>query len=255
MPRPPERNLLEATLQNIEVAVDAATANDVIASIPVIGTAFKICKAIDDIRARAFAAKLNGFVAEPGLSTPAAKAALAQKLRDSPDEARKVGETLFLVLDRFIDLYKPAILAKVFVAYLDNVVTARDLQRLAQSIDIAFAEDLKALIDAEGVMHSRKHCRGCLRAMEENAIALWAHHKQCEMLHGRQDFVRCHTTWSVTLESFSPCRKYLIIPSSGSAYCPTLESKVKEFLPALPLPASPNIANSSLLLLVATTLI
>ena len=150
MPRPPERNLLEATLQNIEVAVDAATANDVIASIPVIGTAFKICKAIDDIRARAFAAKLNGFVAEPGLSTPAAKAALAQKLRDSPDEARKVGETLFLVLDRFIDLYKPAILAKVFVAYLDNVVTARDLQRLAQSIDIAFAEDLKALIDAEG---------------------------------------------------------------------------------------------------------
>ena len=67
MPRPKERNLLEAALLNIEVVVDAATTNDAIASIPVIGTAFKVCKAIDDIRARALAAKLHGFVSEPGL--------------------------------------------------------------------------------------------------------------------------------------------------------------------------------------------
>ena len=149
MPRPKERNLLEAALLNIEVVVDAATTSEAIASIPVIGTAFKVCKAIDDIRARALAVKLHGFVSEPGLTSVAAKTALAQKLRDSPDEARKVGETLFLVLDRFIDLDKPALMAKVFVAYLHDVVPARELQRLAQAIDIAFAEDLKALVEAD----------------------------------------------------------------------------------------------------------
>lgn len=149
MPQPKDRPFLEATLQNIEVAVDAATANDVIASIPVIGTAFKICKGIDDLRSRAFAAKLDRFVSDPSLTSAAAKEAIAQKVQGSPEEARKVGETLFLVLDRFIDLDKPELLAKVFVAYLDNIVSATDLQRLAQAIDLAFSGDLRQLVEAD----------------------------------------------------------------------------------------------------------
>jgi hypothetical protein len=71
---------------------------------------------------------------------------IRKKVQTSPDEATKVGETLFLVLDRFIDLDKPELLAKVFLAYVDDVVSAAELQRLAQAIDLAFSEDLKQLI-------------------------------------------------------------------------------------------------------------
>lgn len=149
MTKPKDRNFLEATLQNIEVAVDAATSNEAIASIPVIGTAFKVCKGIDDLRARAFAAKLERFVSAPSLVEPKAKAAILRKMQSSSVEAQKVGETLFLVLDRFIDLNKPEILAKVFVAYVDGLISAIDLQRLAQAIDIAFSGDLTSLLDAE----------------------------------------------------------------------------------------------------------
>ncbi len=70
-------------------------------------------------------------------------------MQKSPEDANKVGETLFLVLDRFIDLDKPEILAKVFIAFIDDQITATDLQRLAQAIDIAFSGDLKALLAAE----------------------------------------------------------------------------------------------------------
>ena len=142
MPPKKERHLLEAVLTNIEVAVDAAVASDLAASIPVIGTAFKLCKALDDIRSRALAAKLDVFVSSPDLATPSTKAAVLELTRSSPAEAQKIGETLFLVLDRYIDLDKPLILAKAFGSYLGGLITATDLQRLAQAIDIAFAPDL-----------------------------------------------------------------------------------------------------------------
>lgn len=149
MTMPNERNFLEAVLENIEVAVDAVTDNEAVASIPVVGTAIKVCKGIDDLRARAFAAKLERFVSSLELTTDSAKDALVRRVQASPEEARKVGETLFLVLDRFIDLDKPEMLAKVFIAYVDRAISATDLQRLAQAIDIAFADDLRELLRAE----------------------------------------------------------------------------------------------------------
>ena len=144
-----DRPILEAVLQNVEIAVDAITANDAVASIPVIGTAFKLCKGFDDLRSKAFAAKLARFFSVGALSTPKAKAAIVAKVQSSSEEARKVGETLFLVLDRFIDLDKPELLAKLFVAYLGGAITALELQRLAQAIDIAHGNDLSDLINAD----------------------------------------------------------------------------------------------------------
>jgi hypothetical protein len=144
-----DRHFLEAALQNIEAAIDTAVQNDAIAAIPVVGTAFKVLRGIDEFRSRVFAAKLAKFVSEPYLQTDEAKRNIKQKVAESPDKANKVGETLFLVLDRFIDIDKPTILSKVFVAYLDNIVSADELQRLAQAIDLAFGDDLKELLAAE----------------------------------------------------------------------------------------------------------
>jgi hypothetical protein len=149
MSKPKDRHLLEATLTNIEVAIDAITSNEAVAAIPVIGTAFKVCKGIDDLRSRAFAAKLRNFVLSPDLSKAAAKEAILKKVQASPEDAQKVGETLFLVLDRLIDLDKPEILAKVFVAFIDSQISAEELQRLAQAIDIAYCGDIHALLKAE----------------------------------------------------------------------------------------------------------
>ena len=149
MSKQKERHLLEAVLANIEAAADAIMSNEAVAAIPVIGTAFKVCKGLDDIRSRAFAAKLHAFVSAPDLMKPSVKQAIVELTQSSPSEVQKVGETLFLVLDRYIDLDKPVTLAKVFVAYVDGVITATELQRLAQAIDIAFAADLQSLTIAD----------------------------------------------------------------------------------------------------------
>jgi hypothetical protein len=60
-----ERNFLEAFLTNAEVALDSLSDNDAVRSVPVVGTALKICKGLDDLRSRALMAKLEAFLSDP----------------------------------------------------------------------------------------------------------------------------------------------------------------------------------------------
>ena len=99
MSKPKDRHLLEATLTNIEVAIDAVTSNEAVAAIPVIGTAFKVCKGIDDLRSRAFAAKLRNFVLSPDLCKPAAKEAILKKVQASPEDAEKARRCFWSWID------------------------------------------------------------------------------------------------------------------------------------------------------------
>ena len=141
-----ESLLLEAALEGAERAIDIAFDNELLAAIPIIGTAYKVCRGIDDLRARAFRAKLLRFVTDPSLTTDAARERLARVAATPSRESRKIGETLFLVLEQLTDMDKPPLLAKVFAGYLADRITEQELRRLASAIDTAFVEDLNQLI-------------------------------------------------------------------------------------------------------------
>ena len=140
------RHFLDALLSNVEVIIDNITDNELVRSIPVIGTAFKIVKGLDDVRSKALQSKLQGFLASPGMDSDAATEAFKKKLEASPEEAEKAGETLFLVLERLIDLRKPPLLAKVFLSFLNENVSLSSLQRLATAIDLAFMDDIDSMV-------------------------------------------------------------------------------------------------------------
>lgn len=140
-----ERNFLEAALEAGEAALDLLTDNEAVKAVPVIGTAFKLLKGVDDMRDRALAAKLETFIRDPSLQSDQVRVKLRNGISSSEEEAIKVGETLFLVLDKMTDLEKPRLLARVFRAYLDEVITAVDLRRLSHALDGAFTDDLIAL--------------------------------------------------------------------------------------------------------------
>jgi len=61
------------------------------------------------------------------------------------DEAKRLGETVVLILDRLDDLDKPAMLAKVFAAFVRRHINYDALRRLAAGIDHSSIQDLKAL--------------------------------------------------------------------------------------------------------------
>lgn len=63
MPSPIDNPLLEAALENAEVAADLLTSNEVLREIPVVGTALNIIRGVRDVRERIFAHKPERFVA------------------------------------------------------------------------------------------------------------------------------------------------------------------------------------------------
>lgn len=159
MSKSKDRNFLEAGLEDIECFSDLYLDNEAISAIPIIGTAIKVCKGLDDIRSRSFVAKIAAFVTEPSLQKLDIKEKLKQKIK-SPEEAKKIGETLFFVLEKITDLEKPAILAKIFVGYLDGIISSDDLRRLSQAVDLAFIDDLNELLKYSSVDHYRLQMRG-----------------------------------------------------------------------------------------------
>lgn len=146
-----DRPVLEATLEGTEVIADVIMHGDVLAEIPIIGTAIKICRAGDSIRDQAFASKLVRFISGLHVVPEQMRQKIEDKVASSPKEARKVGETLFLVLERVTDLDKPLLLSQLFLAYLDTVISADELRRLAQAVDASFADDLQALLEAKSI--------------------------------------------------------------------------------------------------------
>ena len=68
--------------------------------------------------------------------------------RAESQEGKKIGETLFLVLERLTDLQKPLWLANVYAAYLADELKSSDRRRLASAIDTAFGDDLIELISS-----------------------------------------------------------------------------------------------------------
>lgn len=146
-----DRPVAEAALESGEVITDILMRGDILAEIPLIGTAIKICKAADSIRDRIFAAKLSKFILSLESITEEQKNKLREKMAAGAEEAQKVGETLLLILERVTDLNKPFLLSKIFLAYIDGVVSSDELRRLSQAVDAAFADDLEQLLAADKI--------------------------------------------------------------------------------------------------------
>ncbi|MFZ2161090.1 MAG: hypothetical protein WAW02_02625 [Sideroxyarcus sp.] len=149
MPSSKDRPIVEAILEGGEVVADILMRGELLAEIPLIGTAIKVCKAADSIRDRAFAIKLSNFVLNLEGISEEQKDKLKEKMGAGTEEAQKVGETLFFILDRVTDLDKPILLSQIFLAYIDGVVSSEYLRRLCQAVDTAFPDDLQEFLIAE----------------------------------------------------------------------------------------------------------
>lgn len=151
MSKSSERPILEAALKSSEVITDAMISSEVISSIPVIGTALKVCKAADAIRDKLFTAKLLSFLRALDNVSETEKRKIRDKMVTSQDEAQKVGEVLILTIEHITDLNKPLLLAQLFIAYIDNVLNANELRRLCHCIDLAFNDDLTCILSVSSL--------------------------------------------------------------------------------------------------------
>ncbi len=141
-----EHPVIEATLEISESVLDTLIDNEILQSIPVVGSSLKLIKGAGQIRDRLFAAKLLRFIKTLNQVPQNLKDEIRDRVSKSPKESQKVGETVVLLLDRLADLDKAELTAILFVAYTYGHLKSLDFQRLCQSIDQAFMGDVRELL-------------------------------------------------------------------------------------------------------------
>jgi hypothetical protein len=134
--------LVEASLDNVEALVDSLADNELLKNIPVVGTVTKIAQGISTIRDKIFIAKIAKFVDELEQVSGKEREKVKKKAAENPNEARRVGETVLLVVERANEMDKPGLIARLFIAYVDGVLDQEWFRRLALAVDQAFVEDL-----------------------------------------------------------------------------------------------------------------
>ena len=137
---------IEESLTDLDNVLEALDDSPIGEAIPFVDRAIKIWRAVGKFRDAMLARKLLSFITDPSLQTDDARTRMRERAGSA--EGRKVGEILFLVLERLNDFQKPAWLAKAYAAYLANEISASDFRRIASAIDIAFSDDLVALISS-----------------------------------------------------------------------------------------------------------
>jgi len=142
-----DRNILEAFMEGAESAIDLAVESEAVKAVPIVGTAFKLLKGLDDLRSRVLMGKLQKFLSEPALREAADAKRLRDEILDEPGRDQEVGEMLFLVLDKVTDMTKPVLLARAYASYLDGKVDDFAFSAVAHAIDIAFLRDLLEFLD------------------------------------------------------------------------------------------------------------
>lgn len=142
-----EKPVTELLLEVGESAIDLVTDNDAVRDIPVVGWAFKVARALDDIRSNLLARKIAKFMSDPSLLAAVNAQEESSRIHLNNEHANEVGETLLMVLDKVTDFSKPALLAKAYASYLDGIIDKELLLMLAHIIDISSKIDLQHFIE------------------------------------------------------------------------------------------------------------
>ncbi len=137
-----ESGLTDLPQDIAEVGLDAFLDEGIVKELPVIKTVVSFFRTGICLRDALFLKKVSIFLSDIGKIPQQKRDDFIKRLNSTHKQKRRVGNTLILILERLDDLDKPAILAKCFIAYLNEIVTFEEFRRLAIAIDRAYVSDL-----------------------------------------------------------------------------------------------------------------
>lgn len=176
-----DRPFLEAFMEGVEAVYDLAADNEAVKAVPVVGTAFKFLKGLDDLRSRALQKKLFVFLSEPRLKSSAEARSMRQKILIDQDKDAEIGQMLFLVLDKITDNIKPVLLARAYASYLDDVIDAITFEAIAHVIDMTFHRDLLSYLTSGRTIENHVdlwHQRIASAGLEDVSEESWDGHRK-----------------------------------------------------------------------------
>lgn len=138
---------LDVGVDTVEVMLDSFMQEGILKEIPIVKYVVSAYKIVDDLKGRYFILKLREFIERfnSNLTTQdeveARKSKLLSKNRDSELSY------ITILIDRYLDFKKPDILAKSYLAYLDNKISWDEFCAYAEIVDKLLLIDLCYLIN------------------------------------------------------------------------------------------------------------
>ncbi len=131
----------EILKEGTEIAIDTALKEGLLKDIPIVGTITSLVNGCVGVREYILFKKLIRFITDIRPNSEEIKKYISE-LEESPTEKRKLGERLFLVLDRLGDIEKCEFVAKAFKALVSQNITMDIFLRFLDVIDRSFLPDL-----------------------------------------------------------------------------------------------------------------
>ena len=135
-----------------EVGLDAIMDDGIFKDVPILSTTIAVYKIGRSIKERYNVKKLIIFLnaLNSGILDEQKRRDYQQKFRSNEKFRNQEIEYLLVLIDRYISYNKPQFLAKLYLAYLDSIITWEELNMYAEVIDRFLLLDCRTLVSSNG---------------------------------------------------------------------------------------------------------
>lgn len=132
----------------VEVGLDAILDDGILKDIPILSTAVAVYKIGSSIKERYNVKKLIVFLNEinNGIADEQKRTEYQQKFKNNEKFRNQELEYLLILIDRYTSYDKPQMLAKLFLAYLDEIILWEEFAMYAEVIDRFLLMDCNTLV-------------------------------------------------------------------------------------------------------------
>lgn len=132
-----------------EIGLDAIMEDGILKDIPIVSTAITLYKIGSSIKERHNLKKLLVFLNEinNGIVDEQKRKEYQQRFQSNEKFRNREIEYLFVLIDRYISYDKPQLLAKLYLAYLEDIIIWDELIMYAEVVDRLFSQDIKMLCE------------------------------------------------------------------------------------------------------------
>lgn len=141
------KNTTDVGVDASEVVLDSFMEEGVLREIPIVKYAVSAYKVMQDIRGMFYLRKLKQFI--DSFNEGMVSEEEVQKRREKFSGKNRDRELTYIsiIVDQYLDFYKPAILAKLYLAYLDQIITWREFCTYAEVINRLTGYDIEYFLE------------------------------------------------------------------------------------------------------------
>lgn len=137
-----------------ELGLDGNFSEGLLKDVPFISTAISFYKIGQTIREKYHIQKLIEFINEMnrGVLSIGKLQKYREKFLGNPNFREKELEYIVLIIDRYIGFNKPTMLAKLYLAYLDNIIDWKSFLVYSEVVDRFLTDDYQQLLSGQEVI-------------------------------------------------------------------------------------------------------